>query len=52
MIALKNLVEERIRKEKQTSLRLLDLLIILTGGELSYTRADGVKVIPLGCLKD
>ena len=52
LIALKNLVEERIRKEKQTSLRLLDLLIILTGGELSYTRADGVKVIPLGCLKD
>ena len=52
LIALKNLVEERIRKEKQTSLRLPDLLIILTGGELSYTRADGVKVIPLGCLKD
>ena len=52
LIELKNLVEERNKKEKQTSLRLPDLLIILTGGEFSYTRADGVKVIPLGCLKD
>lgn len=33
-------------------LRLPDLLIILTGGELAYTREDGVKIIPLGCLKD
>ena len=25
---------------------------VLTGGELAYTREDGVKVIPLGCLRD
>lgn len=29
-----------------------DLLIIITGGEMAYTRADGVKVIPVGCLRD
>ena len=26
-------------------------LAIITGGELAYTRKDGVKVIPIGCLK-
>ena len=32
--------------------RMADLLIILTGGRMAYTRPDGVKVIPLGCLKN
>lgn len=52
LIELKNLIKERNTKEKQALLRLPDLLIILTGGEFAYTREDGVKVIPLGCLKD
>jgi len=25
---------------------------VLTGGKMAYTRPDGVKIIPLGCLKD
>lgn len=25
---------------------------LLTGGSMAYTRPDGVKVIPLACLKD
>lgn len=28
-----------------------DQLIVLTGGTMAYTRQDGVKIIPLGCLK-
>lgn len=28
------------------------MLIIITGGEMAYTRKDGVKVVPIGCLKD
>lgn len=52
LIELKNLVEEKNKREKQISLKLPDLLIVLTGGELAYTRQDGVKVIPLGCLKN
>ena len=39
-------------KEKQMPIREPDLLIILTGGQMAYTRPDGVKIIPLGCLKD
>jgi hypothetical protein len=27
-------------------------LLTRTGGQLAYTRPDGVKVIPLSCLKD
>lgn len=52
LIELKNLVQEKNEEEKQMKLRLPDLLIVLTGGEFAYTREDGVKVIPLGCLKD
>lgn len=52
LIELKNLVKEKNEQEKQTRLKLPDLLIVLTGGELAYTREDGVKVIPLGCLRD
>ncbi|MDH8701053.1 putative AAA+ superfamily ATPase [Dysgonomonadaceae bacterium PH5-43] len=52
LLELKNLIEEKNKAEKQIQLRLPDLLIVLTGGEMAYTREDGVKVIPLGCLKD
>ncbi len=52
LIELKDLIEEKNKKEKQMPLKMPDLLIVLTAGELAYTRTDGVKVIPLGCLKD
>ena len=49
---LKNLIREHNRELPHMPLREPDLLIILTGGEYSYIREDGVKVIPLGCLKN
>lgn len=52
LLEIKHLVQEYNKKEKQVPLREPDLLIILTGGSLAYTRPDGVKVIPLACLKD
>jgi hypothetical protein len=52
LIQLKNLIREKNEINKQLHLRLPDHLIVLTGGELAYSREDGVKVIPLGCLKD
>lgn len=52
LLEIKNLVQEYNKTEKQVPLREPDLLIILTGGSMAYTREDGVKVIPLGCLKD
>ena len=29
-----------------------DLKIVITGGTMAYTRKDGVKVTPIGCLKN
>ena len=52
LLEIKRLVQEYNRTEKQVPLREPDLLIVLTGGRMAYTREDGVKVIPLGCLKD
>jgi len=40
------------KTEKQVPLREPDLLLVITGGNMAYTRQDGVKVIPIGCLKD
>jgi predicted AAA+ superfamily ATPase len=52
LLEIKRLVREYNQKEPQIQLREPDLLIILTGGPIAYTRQDGVKVIPLACLKD
>lgn len=51
-LEIKCIVQEHNKTEKQVPLREPDLLIILTGGSVAYTRPDGVKVIPLACLKD
>ena len=52
LLEIKQLVGEYNKKEKQCPLRTPDLLIVITGGEMAYTRKDGVKIIPIGCLKD
>lgn len=52
LLELKSLIREHNQTEKQMPIREPDLLIILTGGQIAYTRPDGVKIIPIGCLKD
>ena len=52
LVELKRLIREHNKKEKQVPIREPDLMIVLTGGKMAYTRPDGVKIIPLGCLKD
>ena len=49
---LKRLIQEHNKTEKQVPIREPDLLIVITGGTMAYSRPDGVKVIPLACLKD
>ncbi|MGN0212229.1 MAG: ATP-binding protein [Muribaculaceae bacterium] len=49
---IKRLVHEHNLTEKQIKLREPDLLMVITGGDMAYTRPDGVKVIPLASLKD
>ena len=51
LLQIKQLVQAANASGK-TNLREPDLLMIITGGELAYTRPDGVKIIPIGCLRD
>lgn len=52
LLEIKRLIVEKNKVEKQIKHREPDLLLILTGGEMAYTREDGVKIIPIGCLRD
>jgi predicted AAA+ superfamily ATPase len=52
LLELKRLIREHNEKEKQIPIREPDLMIVFTGGNIAYTRPDGVKIIPIGCLKD
>ena len=51
LLKITSLIREHNRTEKQVPLREPDLLMIITGGKMAYTRPDGVKIIPLACLK-
>lgn len=52
LLEIRNLIRQYNEKEKQVPLREPDLLIVITGGEMAYTRNDGVKIIPIGTLRD
>lgn len=52
LLKIKELVEEFNKKNKPIQLRLPDLLMVITGGVMAYSRPDGVKVIPIACLKN
>lgn len=52
LLEIKRLIREKNASGTQIRLREPDLLIVLTGGEMAYTRPDGVKIIPIGCLKN
>ncbi|MCL2007003.1 MAG: DUF4143 domain-containing protein [Treponema sp.] len=51
LVKLKNLIH-KANNEKEAKHREPDLLIVITGGEMAYTRNDGVKIIPIGTLKN
>lgn len=51
LLQLKKLIEEH-NLVSPDKIKEPDLLMIITGGEMAYTRLDGVKIIPIGCLKD
>jgi hypothetical protein len=52
LLEIRELVRKHNAKDAQIQLREPDLLMIITGGPIAYTRPDGVKVVPLACLKD
>lgn len=52
LLELKDLVIKYNQGNPAAKIREPDLLVVITGGELAYARKDGVKIIPIGCLKD
>lgn len=52
LLKIKELIKEYNQKEKQILIREPDLFMVITGGNMAYTRDDGVKIMPIGCLKD
>ena len=50
LLKLKELIKRSV-ENKKIDLKELSFLAVITCGELAYTRADGVKVIPIGCLR-
>jgi len=51
LIELKMLIQ-KANKENTIQIREPDLLIVITGGEMAFSRKDGVKIIPIGTLKN
>lgn len=49
---VRDLIREHKSDSPQNPLRDPDLLLVLTGGNMAYSRPDGVKVVPIGCLRD
>jgi len=52
LLKIKELVKQYNITERQCPLREPDLLMIITGDNMAYTRTDQIKIIPIGCLKD
>lgn len=51
LLKLLHLIREHNLKNV-AQIREPEFLAIITGGEMAYTRKDGIKIIPIGCLKD
>ncbi len=52
LLEIRDLVRKYNERENQITMEEPSLLMVITGGPIAYTRPDGVKVIPLACLKD
>ena len=52
LLQITELIRKYNEREIQVPLREPDLLMVITGGEMAYTRSDGVKVVPIGTLRD
>ncbi len=51
LLEIKRLIQ-KANDENNANIKEPTLLMVITGGEMAYTRNDGVKIIPIGTLKD
>ncbi len=52
LLKIESLIAQFNQTEAQVRLRPPDLKIVITGTQFGYRRADGVYVIPIGCLRN
>ena len=50
LLKLKDLIKKSV-ENKKIDLEEPSFLAVITGKNMAYTRDDGVKVIPIGCLR-
>lgn len=51
LLEIRNLIREYNKTEKQCPLAEPDLLMVITGGAMGYTRNDGVHIVPISAMK-
>ena len=51
LLEIRQLIRKHNETEKQCPLEEPNLLMVITGGEMGYTRSDGVHVLPVSALK-
>lgn len=52
LLEVDRLIQKAREKNRALRLRRPEALIIITGGQLAYRRADGVSIVPIGTLRD
>jgi hypothetical protein len=52
LLEVVNLIRKANENRSSNKLKEPDLFMIIAGGEEAYTRKDGIKIIPIGCLKN
>lgn len=52
LLQIKELVRKYNRTESQCPLREPDILMVITSGEIAYMRKDGVRIVPIGTLRN
>lgn len=51
LIHIRNLIREANANKPSARIEEPSLMMVITGGNLAYTRKDGVHIVPIGCLK-
>ena len=51
LLEIRQLIREYNKTEKQCPLAEPDLLMVITGGAMGYTRDDGVHIVPVSAMK-
>ena len=52
LLQIKQLIKNIMRRKLRSLFVSLICFLVITGGEMAYIREDGVKIIPIGALRD